>query len=614
MSILYFVLAFLALGILVFVHELGHLFAAKMVGMKIEIFSIGFGKPIVRWQGKGINWQVGWLPFGGYVKIAGMDFSKKESGEESDPYAIEGGYFSKSPWARMFVAFSGPFVNFLFALLFFALIFVFGGYQKPFSGYTKFVGWVDPTSAVYPLGLRAGDLVLKMNRAPFEGTHTLFNETILGPSKITMQGEHFNYVAGQSSPFSYEIARVDFKDVDKPFVPLFEGANYLIYDRFGKNENPLPANSPMLESGIEYGDRLVWADGVFLFSLNQLKYLINDDRAFLLVNRGDHTFFSRQKRVQAKELELSNLERAELMDLSYEALLKKRWQELTILPYVINSDCVVERTLPFRDEQETKNASSLLGEIESPLLTGDRILAVDGRAIEKGHELLEALQSRKVNLLVEKNVSTHPKLLWNQVDSHFYSEKQLEEMRTLSSTVGTNKAQIESEQFKLLNPVTPKHYSEFQENAQVTLQKENPYMLGISFQDRLVIYNPNPFKAFADVMVQIWQTLKGLISAHVTPKAMAGPVGIVQLMHQSWQSGIAEGFYWVALISVNLGFINLLPLPVLDGGHILLSFFELVTRRRLKPKTLEKIIIPFAILLIALLLFFTFNDILRIFK
>ena len=72
-SIIYLLLAALALGFLILIHELGHYFVARREGMIVEVFAIGFGKPIFSWQRNGVKWQVCWLPFGGYVKIAGME-------------------------------------------------------------------------------------------------------------------------------------------------------------------------------------------------------------------------------------------------------------------------------------------------------------------------------------------------------------------------------------------------------------------------------------------------------------------------------------------------------------------------------------------------------------
>ena len=78
-SILSLILAILALSFLIFIHELGHYFMARRVGMRVEVFSIGFGSPIYSWIRKGVKWQIGWLPFGGYVKIAGTETDKNKT-------------------------------------------------------------------------------------------------------------------------------------------------------------------------------------------------------------------------------------------------------------------------------------------------------------------------------------------------------------------------------------------------------------------------------------------------------------------------------------------------------------------------------------------------------
>ena len=68
MTIPYIILALLGLSFLVFIHEMGHYLVAKWTGMKVEVFSIGFGKAIKSWDVGGVKWQIGWLPFGGFVK------------------------------------------------------------------------------------------------------------------------------------------------------------------------------------------------------------------------------------------------------------------------------------------------------------------------------------------------------------------------------------------------------------------------------------------------------------------------------------------------------------------------------------------------------------------
>ena len=156
-SILYFILAAIGLGFLIFIHELGHYFMAKKVGMKVEAFSIGFGKAIYQWEHNGVIWKFCILPFGGYVKIAGM-----EKQGPLEPHQIPDGFFGKKPSDRIKVAIMGPVVNIAFAFILFVMIWAFGGRVKPFSDYTHFVGYVEPSSELYQDGIRAGDEITKL--------------------------------------------------------------------------------------------------------------------------------------------------------------------------------------------------------------------------------------------------------------------------------------------------------------------------------------------------------------------------------------------------------------------------------------------------------------------
>jgi len=127
-SIFYAVFAVLGLSFLIFIHELGHYYVARRLGMRIEVFSIGFGKPIYAWKNQGVQWQIGWLLFGGYVKIAGMDSS--ETSEQRDLYEVKDGFFGKRPFDRIKVAAAGPVVNIVFAFLAFVALWAIGGREK----------------------------------------------------------------------------------------------------------------------------------------------------------------------------------------------------------------------------------------------------------------------------------------------------------------------------------------------------------------------------------------------------------------------------------------------------------------------------------------------------
>lgn len=77
--------------------------------------------------------------------------------------------------------------------------------------------------------------------------------------------------------------------------------------------------------------------------------------------------------------------------------------------------------------------------------------------------------------------------------------------------------------------------------------------------------------------------------------------------------GVPEALSWIGLISINLAVLNLLPIPVLDGGYILLCLWEILSRRRLNMRLIEKGLIPFMILLILFFVFLTFQDLSRVF-
>src|SRR5687768_3226064 len=103
-SVLFLIIALLVVSFLIFIHELGHYWMARRVGMKVDTFSIGIGKPIYSWEHDGVKWQICWILFGGYVRIAGED--SEEELEETSAYSSqslarpfqEGGTFqSKSP-------------------------------------------------------------------------------------------------------------------------------------------------------------------------------------------------------------------------------------------------------------------------------------------------------------------------------------------------------------------------------------------------------------------------------------------------------------------------------------------------------------------------------------
>jgi regulator of sigma E protease len=641
-SILYLLLAALALGVLIFIHELGHYWVARKEGMKVEAFSIGFGKPFLVWEKDGVKWQLCWIPFGGYVRIAGME--KKGSLE---PYQIPDGFYGKRPLSRIKVALAGPIVNIVFALLLFAVIWLTGGRDKPFSEYTHLIGWVEPSSNLYEIGVRPGDEIESFGNKPFEGFNQLIYAAFLEKETQKISGYEINYATGEKRPFSYLLDMgQDLKGLDRVTmtVGILNPASFLIYEKYPDGKpNPLPEGSPMQGSGIEYNDRILWVDGELIFSKRQLISVINQPRVLVTVKRGSQVFLSRITRLKIADLRLSGPERAELQDWEFEAGLKDKVQELYFIPYNLTPDCRVENAISYIDEDasEKRQFETTRSKLEIPLLRGDQILAVDGYKILNGYELLRAIQVRHVQMIVQRGMK-YPSISWKAADNKFMAGVAFEDLQKLSQSIGTENRLQSIGDLHLLAPIQPKPLSEFplSESIKERLasefiaqkkqieQMDNPQeralalrlleenqkklMLGIVLQDRQVIYNPSPFKMFVGVFDETWRTLRALVTGYLSPKYMSGPVGIVQAIHYGWMLGIKEALFWIAVISLNLGIINLLPVPVLDGGHICFAVIESITKKPIKAKTMERLVIPFIVLLVLFFIYLTYQDILRL--
>jgi regulator of sigma E protease len=151
------------LGVLVFVHELGHYLAARWRGVHVEAFSIGFGRAIATWTDRtGTVWKIAWLPLGGYVKLHGQERPQDVPPEVRDAWLAGRTFHEKSVGSRAIVVAAGPVANFLLAAVLFTLLFAFVG--RPIA--TPVVGDVLPGSAAAHAGLAAGDRITAIDGAP----------------------------------------------------------------------------------------------------------------------------------------------------------------------------------------------------------------------------------------------------------------------------------------------------------------------------------------------------------------------------------------------------------------------------------------------------------------
>jgi regulator of sigma E protease len=153
----------IVLGVLVFVHEFGHYFAARLCGVHIEVFSIGFGKAITSWVDRnGTRWKIAWLPLGGYVKMHGQERPEDVSDEVRATWIAGRTFHEKSVLRRAIVVAAGPIANFLLAMVLFAGLFASMG--KPIT--VPVVGDVLPGSAADHAGLKANDRIDSISGQP----------------------------------------------------------------------------------------------------------------------------------------------------------------------------------------------------------------------------------------------------------------------------------------------------------------------------------------------------------------------------------------------------------------------------------------------------------------
>ncbi|WP_139547665.1 RIP metalloprotease RseP [Helicobacter pylori] len=146
-----FIVAVLMLAFLIFVHELGHFTIARICGVKVEVFSIGFGKKLCFFKLFGTQFALSLIPLGGYVKLKGMD--KEENGTNE---STNDSYAQKSPFQKLWILFGGAFFNFLFAILVYFFLALSG--EKVLL---PVIGGLDKNAL--EAGLLKGDKILSIN-------------------------------------------------------------------------------------------------------------------------------------------------------------------------------------------------------------------------------------------------------------------------------------------------------------------------------------------------------------------------------------------------------------------------------------------------------------------
>ncbi len=288
--IIYFAIT---IGILVFIHELGHFLAAKLTGMRADVFAIGFGKRLFGYNKKtgftfgelpkdfdgegNTDYRLSLLPLGGYVKIAGMvdeSFDTEFAKKEPQPYEFR----SKNVWQKIFVITAGVVMNLLLAILIFWGANYFKG--KPVT-LTTTVGYVEENSPADSLGFKEGDVVKSLNGVAIDNWDDLRSEMY-----INTIGEDLNIAVDRNG-----VEKTLF--VKRSLIPDIEKAGELITPEGYK---PYVAevfkDTPAEQAGLVSGDVILSLDRNNLGSSNEFVDIVSKNAGVELqakVLRGNDT-------------------------------------------------------------------------------------------------------------------------------------------------------------------------------------------------------------------------------------------------------------------------------------------------------------------------------------
>lgn len=536
------------LGLLIFVHEMGHFLVAKYFGVRVEVFSLGFGKKLFKKRRGDTEYAISVIPFGGYVKMFGDELGT-EIPEEEKKFA-----FNHKPVSqRIWIVLAGPLMNFFFAILLFMMIALVG---EDIVGTT--VGDLSPHSVAYQSGFRTGDKILSVNGVAVETWDELQAQVQSNKNKAISL--NVASAAGETRSFEATTVTSENKNVlsDDLYVGEIPGLNFTFRATGVGISDP---NSLAAKAGIKTG-----------FLIQSVNGKPVQKWADLLA-----TIESEEKNKTA------------FLNLAFTATEDSKTPISLDLPFVhdgtdastILKNAGIEPSDLYVSKIVENSAAAKAG-----LKENDRILAINGTEINFWEDLVSRVQKYspeqdplQLKVLREGQVlelAIRPEITTQQ--DHAGKDKNVYALGIMTSMI-------------LAPPQT------------VRIKTSNPFKAAYIGLQKTLHWS----KATALSFLR-------LIQNRVSPKSIGGPIMIGQLASKTFQIGLSAFLKIMAIISINLFVLNLLPVPILDGGHLLFYVIEALRGAPLSMKKLEIAQQIGLVLLMGLMVFALFNDITRLFQ
>jgi regulator of sigma E protease len=247
------------LGIMILIHEFGHYAAAKFFGVRVEVFSIGFGKRLIGFTRGDTDYRIAAIPLGGYVKMSGENFMESRTGA---PYE----FMSHPRWQRFIIAFAGPFMNIMLAIVLLTVVFMVR-YEHPiYLDKPAVIGWVLENSPAAKAGFLPGDRIVHIDGLENPTWEDVLPKVILSPNE----------------PLNVTVER-DGQQVVKTITPQAVGPEQLGSPGWLPDQpntiTELEPNMPAAQAGLKVGDNIVALNGQTTRSLPAMIRVLQDNKS-----------------------------------------------------------------------------------------------------------------------------------------------------------------------------------------------------------------------------------------------------------------------------------------------------------------------------------------------